>query len=165
MLVVFVFFKIFDFVLFVEFTIKNSIFFFSECTMRPSVKRKFTSLPEGFRAPVHTTNKRLLICMSVLVLSEILRQGKHFIAVLTTKCFCFTVNIVMSFEWKFSCEAFGAAGELAVEVLTQMLQLLLLVLLMLLHKLNKDRENVYEFNIILLSWLNIPFLIFQNQFD
>ena len=81
--------------------------------MSAPVKREFASLAERLSAPVDSTHEWLLVCVSVLMLSQVLRKSKYFITKFATKSFLLGMNVVMTPERKLSREAFTAAWEFA----------------------------------------------------
>lgn len=81
----------------VECCIKQSIVLFLKVFMSAPVQRQFTSLSKRFKASVYTAHKWLLVCMRVLMFSEILRQCKHFSAVLTWEGLFAAMDVVVTF--------------------------------------------------------------------
>lgn len=60
------------------------------------MEREFTSLAEGFSAAVNSTNEGLLVCMCVLVFSEVLGERKHFRTKVTLESLLFAMDIVVT---------------------------------------------------------------------
>jgi len=81
----------------IECCIEQSVVLFLKVVMSTPVQRQFTSLSKRFKASVYTANKWLLVCMCVLMFPEILRQCKHFSAVLTWEGLLPAMDVVVPF--------------------------------------------------------------------
>ena len=80
--------------------------------MGPAMEGELPPLSERLSASVDTTDERLLICVCVLMLAEILRQCEHLVAELTWKGLLSRMDVVVALERKFGCETLAASGEL-----------------------------------------------------
>ena len=81
--------------------------------MRAAVQGQLAPLAEAFLAAADPAHEGLLISVSVLVLSQVLRQSEHLRAEFTLECFLVAMDVVVSLEGKLGCEAFATALKLA----------------------------------------------------
>ena len=83
--------------------------------MCAAVETQFPSLAEGFSTSIHTANEWLLVRMCILMFTKVLRESKHFAAILTRECLLSTVNIVVALERELGSESFAAVRVLTNE--------------------------------------------------
>lgn len=96
----------------VESNIKKSIILLFEISVCSAMEGQLAPLAEGLGASIYPADERLLICVGVLMLSEILRQRKHLVAELTRECLLSRMDVVMALKREFCSKTLAASGEL-----------------------------------------------------
>jgi hypothetical protein len=61
-----------------------------------AVEGELPTLAEGLRAAVDSADERLLVCVGILVLAQILGESEHFVAKLAIESLLSTMDIVVT---------------------------------------------------------------------
>jgi hypothetical protein len=99
----------------VECGIQEPVILLFEASVGASVETQFPSLAEWFRAAVHPTDKGLLVCVSILVFTEVLWKCKNFATKLAREGLLAAVNVVVPLKWEFRGESLSATRMLTNE--------------------------------------------------
>ena len=95
--------------------VQQTIILLFEVLMSPSVKGQLPTLSKRLGAAIDSTDKRLLVCVSILMFSKVLRESECFLTELTLEGLLSAMNVIVSLKWKLCSESFVTLWELASE--------------------------------------------------